>query len=103
MRGASALKDAMRAVRMLHLMTKADSEGVGIPEFERTSYFRVDRVKGNNAAPPSAAIWRKFVNVDLPNSDEVGVVVPWEFPGKGAAQSPQKAEAERRVEDMFLA
>ena len=82
MRGASALKDAMRAVRMLNLMTKTDAEGVGIPEFERTSYFRVDRVKGNNAAPPSAAIWRKFVNVDLPNSDEVGVVVPWEFPGR---------------------
>ena len=103
MRGASALKDAMRAVRMLNLMTKADAEGVGIPEFERTSYFRVDRVKGNNAAPPSAAIWRKFVNVDLPNSDEVGVVVPWEFPGQGAAPSPQKAEAERRGEAVFLA
>jgi hypothetical protein len=102
MRGASALKDAMRAVRMLNLMTKADAEGVGIPEFERTSYFRVDRVKGNNAAPPSAAIWRKFVNVDLPNSDEVGVVVPWEFPGQGAAPSPQKAEAERKVEAVFL-
>ena len=102
MRGASALKDAMRAVRMLNLMTKTDAEGVGIPEFERTSYFRVDRVKGNNAAPPSAAIWRKFVNVDLPNSDEVGVVVPWEFPGQGAAPSPQKAEAERKVEAVFL-
>ena len=103
MRGASALKDAMRAVRMLNLMTKADAEGVGIPEFERASYFRVDRVKGNNAAPPSAAIWRKFVNVDLPNSDEVGVVVPWEFPGQGAAPSPEKAEAERNVEHVFLA
>jgi hypothetical protein len=42
------------------------------------------------------------VNVDLPNSDEVGVVVPWEFPGQGAAPSPQKAEAERRVEAVFL-
>ena len=103
MRGASALKDAMRAVRMLNLMTKTDAEGVGIPEFERASYFRVDRVKGNNAAPPSAAIWRKFVNVDLPNSDEVGVVVPWEFPGQGAAPSPEKAEAERKVEHVFLA
>jgi hypothetical protein len=90
MRGASALKDAMRAVRMLNLMTKTDAEGVGIPEFERASYFRVDRVKGNNAAPPSAAIWRKFVNVDLPNSDEVGVVVPWEFPGQGAASHRRK-------------
>ena len=43
------------------------------------------------------------MNVDLPNSDEVGVVTPWEFPGQGAAPSPQKAEADRKVEEVFLA
>jgi hypothetical protein len=102
MRGASAIKDAMRALRMLNQMTRKDAEDVGIPENERTSYFRVDRVKGNNA-PPSAATWRKFVNVELPNTDEVGVVTPWEFPGHGGAPSPQKAEADRRAEEVFMA
>jgi RecA-family ATPase len=101
MRGAGSMKDAMRAVRMLNLMTKADAESTGIPERERPSYFRVDRVKANNAPPASAAIWRRFVNVDLPNGDEVGVVVPWEFPGQGAP-SPEKAAAEQKAEETFL-
>jgi RecA-family ATPase len=102
MRGAGAVKDAMRAVRMLNRMTPKDAEDVGIPEHERAAYFRLDRVKGNNSRP-ALATWRRFVNVELPNTDEVGVVVPWEFPGQGAAPSPEKAEAERKVEHVFLA
>jgi RecA-family ATPase len=102
MRGAGSAKDAMRAVRMLNVMAKTDAESTGIPEHERPSYFRVDRVKANNAPPASAAIWRRFVNVDLPNGDEVGVVVPWEFPGQGSAPSPEKAAAEHKAEEMFL-
>ena len=82
MRGASAIKDAVRAARMLNQMRAKDADDVGIPEHERTSYFRVDRVKGNNS-PPDKAVWRRFVNVELPNTDEVGVVVPWLFPGQG--------------------
>jgi hypothetical protein len=101
MRGAGAVKDAMRAVRMLNRMTPKDAEDVGIPEHERAAYFRLDPVKGNNSRP-ALATWRRFVNVELPNSDEVGVVVPWEFPGQGAAPSPEKTEAERKVEHVFL-
>ena len=99
MRGASAIKDAVRAARMLNQMTAKDAEEVGIPEHERGYYFRVDRVKGNNA-PPSKAVWRRFVNVELPNTDEVGVVEPWDFPGQGEA-SPQKTEAERTADHVF--
>jgi hypothetical protein len=102
MRGAGSLKDAMRAVRMLNFMPRDEAEGAGIAELERTAYFRVDRVKANNAPPAKAAIWRKFVNVDLPNSDEVGVIVPWEFPGQDAAPTPEKAEAERKAEHIFM-
>jgi hypothetical protein len=63
MRGASAIKDAVRAARTLNQMAEKDAEAVGIPEHERSAYFRVDRVKGNNA-PPSKAVWRHFVNVE---------------------------------------
>jgi hypothetical protein len=84
---------------MLNQMTAKDAEEVGIPEHERGYYFRVDRVKGNNA-PPSKAVWRRFVNVELPNTDEVGVVEPWDFPGQGEA-SPQKTEAERTADHVF--
>jgi hypothetical protein len=41
--------------------------------------------------------------VDLPNGDGVGVVTPWLFPGQdGAPSSPQKIEAERKAEHVFL-
>jgi hypothetical protein len=101
MRGASAIKDAVRAARMLNHMTSREAEELAIPEHERTSYFRVDRVKGNNA-PPSKAVWRRFVGVDLPNGDDVGVVEPWILPGMGAP-SEAMAEAERRAEDIYMA
>ena len=101
-RGAGSLKDAMRAVRMLNYMPQTEAENAGIAELERTSYFRVDRVKANNAPPATSAIWRKFINVDLPNSDEVGVIVPWAFPGQDAPPSAERAEANRRAEHVFL-
>jgi hypothetical protein len=102
MRGAGSLKDAMRAVRMLNYMPKTEAESAGIPELERTSYFRVDRVKANNAPPAKAAIWRKFINVDLPNSDEVGVIVPWAFPGQDAPPTAERTEANHKAEHIFL-
>jgi RecA-family ATPase len=101
MRGPAALKDAMRAVRILNHMSPTDAEHAGIEEFERTSYFRVDRGKANNAPPAKFATWRRFVNVDLPNGDEVGVLTPWAFPGADAA-SPAKTEAELKAERIFL-
>jgi len=100
-RGASSIRDAVRAARMLNHMNEADADLAGVPAFERTSYFRVDKVKGNNARPARVATWRKFVNADLPNGDEVGVVVPWDFPGQGV-QTPEKAAAEETADQMFL-
>jgi RecA-family ATPase len=103
MRGAGAMKDAMRAVRMLNIMSPKDAENAGIMDIERTNYFRIDRAKANYSAPAKTAIWRQFVNVDLPNGDGVGVVTPWLFPGQdGAAPSPERLEAERKVEHVFL-
>jgi RecA-family ATPase len=103
MRGAGAVKDAMRAVRMLNVMSPKDAENAGLMELERTNYFRIDRAKANYSGPAKTATWRQFVNVDLPNGDGVGVVTPWLFPGQdGAPSSPQKIEAERKAEHVFL-
>jgi hypothetical protein len=93
MRGASAIRDAVRAARALNLMSTKDASDVGIPDHERTMHFRVDRAKGNNA-PPSKAVWRKFVSVELANGDEVGVVEQWAVsgarrPGRGPGAGPQ--------------
>jgi RecA-family ATPase len=101
MRGASAIKDAVRAARMLNHMTAKDAEAVSVPEHERTGYFRIDRVKGNNA-PPCKAVWRRFVNVELPNTDEVGVVISWDYPGQGTPSAEMTA-ADRKAEDVFIA
>ena len=99
MRGASSVKDAVRAARMLNQMPEKEADEVGVPEHERSMYFRVDRVKGNNA-PPEKAVWRRFVNVELPNCDDVGVVVPWDYPGQGSA--PEKSELEREADRVFI-
>jgi RecA-family ATPase len=99
MRGASSVKDAVRAARMLNQMPDKDADDLGIAEHERGLYFRVDRVKGNNA-PPEKAVWRKFINVELPNSDDVGVVIPYDYPGQG--NSPDKLALEREADKVFL-
>src|SRR6516164_739951 len=102
MRGAGAVKDAMRAVRMLNVMGPKDAENAGVMDIERTNYFRIDRAKANYSGPAKTATWRQFVNVDLPNGDGVGVVTPWMFPGQDGRPSPEKAEAERKAEHVFL-
>jgi RecA-family ATPase len=102
MRGAGSVKDAMRAVRMLNYMSRQDAENAGLLEMERTIHFRIDRAKANYSPPAKTAVWRKFVNVDLPNGDAVGVVVPWLFPGQDGMPSPERLEAERKAEHVFL-
>jgi RecA-family ATPase len=102
MRGARAISDAMRAVRMLNFMSPQDAESAGLMEIERTTYFRIDRAKANYSAPSKEATWRKFANVDLPNGDAVGVVTPWQFPGQDGVPTPEKLEAERKAEHVFL-
>jgi hypothetical protein len=101
MRGASAVRDAVRAARILNHMTAHEAEDVSIPEYDRGTYFRVDRAKGNYSRAAKLATWRRFVSVELPNEDEVGVVVPWEFPGQGQ-QTPEKAAADQKAEEVVL-
>ena len=102
MRGAGAVKDAMRAVRMLNVMSPKDAESAGVMEIERTNYFRIDRAKANYSGPAKTAVWRQFVNIDLPNGDGVGVVTPWLFPGQDGKPSPERLEAERKAEHAFV-
>jgi hypothetical protein len=67
---------------------------------ERLSRFRVDRAKGNYS-PAQAATWRQFVNTELANGDEVGVVAPWNFPGQGE-ETPERAAADQKADHVFL-
>jgi hypothetical protein len=105
-RGASAVHDAVRAMRMINHMSEKEAEDLCIPPHERMSYIRVDRGKGNYT-PARLAVWRRFVNVVLPNGgsgmpgDEVGVLTPFDYPGAGAP-SAARAEAEQIAEQLFL-
>jgi hypothetical protein len=102
MRGASAIKDAVRASRLLSLISQKEAEQAGIESFERPRYFRVDRGKGNHSAPAKAAVWRKFESVLLPNTDDVGVVTQWTYPGQDGAPSEERTAEDRREEAVFL-
>jgi hypothetical protein len=100
-RGASAIRDAVRSMRILNHMSRPDAELAGIEAFNRVSYFRIDRGKGNYTPPARNATWCRFENVELANGDEVGVVVPWEFPGQGEL-TPEKSKAYEHAETIFL-
>jgi RecA-family ATPase len=91
-RGASSVRDAVRMLRILNVMSPKDAENLGFDDFERLSYFRVDRGKANSVAPASSATWRKFESVELANGDNVGVVTPWELPTTENPDDQDKAE-----------
>jgi RecA-family ATPase len=99
-RGAGSIHDTVRALRLFNRMSVAEGLAVNIPEYERANYFRVDRGKGNYS-PAAKALWRRFVNVELPNGDEVGVVTAWNYPGQGLSAT-ETAELERVAEFVFL-
>jgi hypothetical protein len=83
-RGASALINSCRSVRVLNTMTKEEGEKAGV-ERHRSS-FRIDNGKANLTQPPEQSEWRKFVSIDLDNAteesdaDRVGVVTAWCWP-----------------------
>lgn len=90
-RGASALRDAVRAACTLNTMTAREADDAEIEESERRLHFRCDRGKANLTPPAESADWFKLVSVDLENGplvingmsfggDEVGVVTAWEYP-----------------------
>jgi hypothetical protein len=101
-RGASALKDKARSVRVLNVMSKEEAEAVSIDQTKRRSYFRVDN--GANMQPPAEkAVWRAFVSIPLGNEtatlagDWVGVVTAWELPGGAEVSSADLRAVQNRI------
>lgn len=77
-RGAKALVDAARSVRVLSRMTKEQGERAGVDNHRQ--HVRVDLDKQNLSPPSEKASWFKIENFSLPNGDDVGVAVPWRWP-----------------------
>jgi hypothetical protein len=84
-RGASAIINAARSVRILNRMTVEEAELPKISPEDRRHYLRVLRDK-TNLAPPGKATWLRLVAVQLPNGDgvrpgdSVQTVVAWDYP-----------------------
>lgn len=98
-RGAKAKTDACRVVRTVNRMTKEEAEKAGVENHRL--YFRTYNDKSNLAPPAESSDWFKLESVNLDNGppntldmgDEVGVVVPWEWPDQLADVTGAMADA----------
>jgi hypothetical protein len=85
-RGASAIVDAARNVRVFNTMTDDEAATYKVPKEYRWRFFRVDADKTNMAARGAASPWRYLESVSLDNgrdgfpADSVGVVTAWDPP-----------------------
>jgi hypothetical protein len=76
-RGASALVNAARSVRVLNPMTEQEAQQAGVEN--RRVYFRANDGK-SNYGPLEGAVWHQLTPVELPNGDSVAAVNAWKFP-----------------------
>jgi hypothetical protein len=98
-RGASSITDALRAVRVLDVMTETECSKAELEEYERTDYVRISPAKRNYSRSGTAPEWIKLESAQLPNGDDVGVVTAWHWPVKDAATA---AEDGKRAESVFI-
>jgi hypothetical protein len=102
-RGAGALKDKARAVRVLNRMTPIEAEKWGVPREDARSFFRVDLAKANLTKSGGSSEWYQFVEVPMGNGD--GPYRPQDFTGVVARWTPPSPEttaamkAEREAEE----
>ena len=99
-RGARALVDKARSVRLLSAMTKEEAEKAGVDDPRR--FFRVIPGKANLFLPPEGGTWRQLKSVSLDNgeggpSDIVQAVTPWAWPDAFADVTTDDL---RRVQDV---
>src|SRR5262249_15038557 len=85
------------SARVLNRMSEREATELGFQEFERNKYVRVDKAKGNYS-PAEKAVWRQFINVELPNGDDVGVLDKWTYPGQGL--SPEEVAQFELIADQ---
>jgi hypothetical protein len=98
-RGSGAIVDALRSVRMLDLMTQEEAEKAEIKEYERERHVKVTPAKRNYSATAAPSEWIRIENLDIANGDDVGVVIPWEWPGSNPAAFEA---AVQRAEGVFI-
>lgn len=106
-RGGGALKDKVRSMRTINLMTEAEAVKAGLED--HNGYFRVGFGKANMTKKTKTQRWHRLVSVPLMNGkerqmngksigrdpgDEIGVVERWFWP---SADVLAEKEAEARA------
>jgi len=85
-RGAGAVPNATRVTQTLFGMTAGEAKALGIPDFEKGWYVRLDDAKTNYFLAAACARWFRRTTVNLPNGDDVGVLAPVSFATDRAAE-----------------
>jgi hypothetical protein len=96
-RGASAIIWAARLNRVLNGMSTVEAKALGISTDDRRLYVRINGGAKANPAPPEKATWVKIEPINLPNGDEVAVVIPWAPPDPFAAAAGDVAYKVREL------
>lgn len=78
-RGAKALTDAARSVRVLNQMTEDDAEKSDVSN--RLDFVSGHIDKGNLAPSAAYSDWFQLLSVKAANGEWVGVAVPWTWQG----------------------
>jgi hypothetical protein len=94
-RGAVALLAAARFARVLNTMSEDEAAKAGVEN--RRWFYRVDSGKANLTPPAEKAEWFRFVSVDLPNGDNVGVPTVWQFPKPFDGVTPDHLRAAQQA------
>jgi hypothetical protein len=99
MRGASALRDAVRAARTIGVMSKKDARTAGVEPDDAASCIWMASSKANLTRRSDKRHWIRLVGVDIKNaappyaSDEVGVATAWDFPSTDTTLAPTTVQA----------
>jgi hypothetical protein len=78
-RGASSLVAHARQADVINPMSEDDAKSLGVPEEERTRYFRLSNAKFNYG-PREGDQWYQTHPVELPNGEMVAAVASWKPP-----------------------
>lgn len=98
LRGASALANLARSVRMVVKMSPDEAKNARVDD--RRRFFRVvPGAKSNMALPPAEGIWRELVTIDLGNgtalhpADHVQAAMRWSWPEAATVCLPDQEQA----------
>ena len=100
-RGASALVGVARVVQTLFSMSKADAEHLGVGARIAPSTCASTMRKRISASPAQSSTWYRKVGVELPNGDEVGVLVPHQFESTNNRLSVHTVEILKRIDERW--